>query len=558
MINLLEKFLQNQESEIIEYKEAKGESFSFNDIGKYFSALSNESNLNGINYGWLLFGITDDGTVCGTNFRKSGGLQNLKKEIANKTNQRMTFKNIHELNYKSKRVIIFQIPAAIPGIPTTWNGQAFSREKDSLVPLPLNKLDEIRRQQGYDWSKQIIESATIDDLDAEAIKVARENFYLKHSESATKIEVLKSMSDIDILNKAGVTIQGKITNTALILLGKEEAVHFFDGLIPRITWTLYNADNTIKSYEHFDPPFLLSVDKVYNKIRNEKYRYIAGQMTLFPLEVDQYEPDLIRELLHNCIAHQDYKLKGKINVLEYEDKLVFINEGNFIPQTIERALEQGYKPPYYRNAFLARAMVNLNMIDTDGIGIPKIFKMQIDKYFPLPSYNLENENRVIVSIYGKILDTNYTKLLHEKYASDIETVFLLDKVQKREKISKDDAAYLKKHKLIEGRYPNIYISYKIAELVGKQADYIKTKGLDEGYYKDLILEYIHKFKSAKKHDLVKLLNDKLPDNLSEKQKDRKIRYFLTTMRKEGIIMMNSTNKVSGSWVLTNQKTDNIK
>ena len=68
-----------------------------------------------------------------------------------------------------------------------------------------------------------------------------------------------------------------ITNTALILLGKEESSYLFDGFIPRITWTLYNGNGTVKAYEHFDMSLLLAVDKVYSKIRNEKYTYIAGQ-----------------------------------------------------------------------------------------------------------------------------------------------------------------------------------------------------------------------------------------------------------------------------------------
>lgn len=123
------------------------------------------------------------------------------------------------------------------------------------------------------------------------------------------------------------------------MLGSSESIHYFDGFIPRITWTLYNADNSVKAYEHFDVPMLLAVDRVYTRIRNVKYRYIAGQQTLFPDEVDQYEPELIKEIINNCIAHQDYRLRGKINVEEFEDKLVFINEGAFIPETIEQALE---------------------------------------------------------------------------------------------------------------------------------------------------------------------------------------------------------------------------
>lgn len=72
---------------------------------------------------------------------------------------------------------------------------------------------------------------------------------------------------------------------------------------------------------------------------------------MFPEEVDQYNSNLVKEIINNCIAHSDYRLRGKINVEEYEDRLVFINEGAFIPETVEQALEPRYKPPYYRNAF---------------------------------------------------------------------------------------------------------------------------------------------------------------------------------------------------------------
>ena len=249
---------------------------------------------------------------------------------------------------------------------------------------------------------------------------------------------------MEVLNKAGITIKGKITRTALLLLGKSESAYFFDGFIPRITWTLYNADNSVKAYEHFDMPMLLAVDKVYNKIRNEKYRYIAGQQTLFPDEVNQYEPELIKEIINNCIAHQDYRMRGKINVEEFEDKLVFINEGAFIPETIETALEPGYKPPYYRNVFLCNAMVNLYMIDTNSMGIPMMYQIQRDKCFPLPTYDLSIANRVRVTVYGKILDKNYTQLLHADTELNMRMVFLLDKVQKKEVISKESFKLLKR------------------------------------------------------------------------------------------------------------------
>lgn len=370
----LNEMISSSETEVIEFKEAKT-NYSFNEMGKYFSALSNEANIRGLKEGWLVFGVTDDGQFCDTEYRKQGGLQNLKKEIAASVNERLTFMEIYEISIDKHRVIMFQIPPAIRGIPTTWNGAAYARENESLTPLPMNKVDLIRSQIGVDWSKEIVEDAGFDDLDPKAVSLARQLFAKRRGDNKASQEIMETLTDIEVLNKAGITIKGKITRTALLLLGKEESSHFFDGFIPRITWTLYNADNSTKAYEHFDMPLLLAVDCVYAKIRNVKYRYIAGQSTLFPDEVDQYDPELVKEVLNNCIAHQDYRLRGKINVEEFEDRLVFINEGAFIPESVENALEPGYKPPYYRNTFLCNAMVNLYMIDTNSMGIPMMYQI---------------------------------------------------------------------------------------------------------------------------------------------------------------------------------------
>jgi ATP-dependent DNA helicase RecG len=543
IIQMIEAF----ESEVVEFKEAKS-NYSFNDIGKYFSALSNEANIRGLQEAWLIFGISDDKQFVGTEFRKQGGLQNLKKELVNGTNERLTFMEIYELTMEKCRVIAFQIPAAIRGIPTTWQGAAYAREYESVCPLPMNKVDLIRSQIGMDWSKEIVMDARIEDLDEEAIKKARELFSKRQSDRKKAQEVLKKLSDIEVLNKAGITIKGKITRTALLLLGKSESSYFFDGFIPRITWTLYNADKSVKAYEHFDMPMLLAVDKVYSKIRNEKYRYIAGQQTLFPDEVDQYEPELIKEVINNCIAHQDYRLRGKINVEEFEDRLVFINEGAFIPETIEQALEPGYKPPYYRNVFLCNAMVNLYMIDTNSMGIPMMYQIQRDKCFPLPTYDLNTINRVKVTVFGKILDKNYTQLLYSNEDLDMRTVFLLDQVQKQEVISKESFKQLKKRGLVEGRYPNIFVSFKVTDIVGQKAAYVRNKGLDDDICKQLIIKALESMGEASKQELMEVLEKALPEVLSDEQKSKKVSNLLQAMKREGIIATRGTNRYA-KWSL---------
>ena len=411
----------------------------------------------------------------------------------------------------------------------------------------MNKVDLIRSQVGMDWSKEIVKDATIKDLDPEAVAYARKMFSQKQENRKQAKEILSGLSDIEVLNKAGICFKGKITRTALLLLGKKESAFYFDGFTPRITWTLYNADKTVKAYEHFDMPLLLAVDKVYAKIRNEKYRYITEQQTLFPEEVQQYDADLVKEIINNCIAHSDYRRHGKINVEEFEDHLVFINEGAFIPETIEKALEPGYKPPYYRNAFLCNAMVNMYMIDTNSMGIPMIYNIQKARCFPLPSYDLDILNRVSVTVYGKVLDKNYTQLLHSKGDLDLKTVFLLDQVQKRKTISKEDYRSLKKSGLVEGRYPALYVSYKIAEAVGDKAGYVRNKGLDEKILKELIVSALRNG-PLKKADIYEAVRHAFPEVLSEEKQYKKLSNLLQKMKNEKIVGVRGS-AVHAEWFL---------
>ena len=56
-------------TEAVEFKEAKS-NYSFNGIGKYFPALSDEANLRSLKEGWLIFGITNKKVIQGTSYRQ--------------------------------------------------------------------------------------------------------------------------------------------------------------------------------------------------------------------------------------------------------------------------------------------------------------------------------------------------------------------------------------------------------------------------------------------------------------------------------------------------------
>ena len=552
----LMQLMQRWESEIVEFKEAKG-GYNEDKIGQYFSAISNEANLKGQQYGWFILGVSEkqDKYPVGTSF-KSGDpilMEKFKYEISKSTTDGMTFLDIIEIfpvyNGKSCRVLMFKIPAAVAGMPTEWKTRYFARNGESLVPLQQYKIDAIRNQERRDWSRQLLPGATISHLDREAIAFARKQYKEKMNRPHITEEV-DSMSDEEFLTKIKLIRDGKITNAAMILLGNSDHDTLFESA-PTIMWRLYGTDGSLKDYTIFTIPFITVADQIFAKIRNLTYRYMPNQLSLFPKETQQYDTWLLRELINNCIAHSNYQLGGRIYINESEDSINITNPGDFLPQTIEAVLQTTYNPPFYRNQLLSDAMVKFHMIDTATSGIKKVYRIQKEKYFPMPDFDLSNMKQVAVTVYGKTLDERYTYILFDHPELDLETVYLLDQVQKGkgQNLSKDAIAHLRKHKLVEGRIGNLYLSAEVSQSIDAEASYIRNKGFDDRYYKDLIVEYLKRYGKAKKQDIRNLLWDKLPDILDDKQKNSKISTLLTSLRLKDFITTDSPNQQKSHWIL---------
>ena len=531
-----------EENEIVEFKEAKNQ-FDKDKLGQYFSALSNEANLKGKSQAWLVLGVKNDKTTVGTSISEKQ-LNEYKLEIANHTSPKLSFIDVHKVIYQDKVVLLMEIPSAPQGMPVSWKGFWYGRDGESLGSLNMVEMDTIRNQvKSLDWSAQVIPTASIEDLSEEAIKKAREQFTIKNPSLLNEIN---GWDNLTFLNKAKITIQNKITNTAILLLGKPESEHFINPATAKITWILKDRDGVEKDYQHFVCPLLLDVEKIYGKIRNLKYRYLQDG-SLFPEEVDQFDPYIIREALNNCIAHQDYTFGGKINIVEREDGILsFSNLGTFIPLSIEKVINSDSPESKYRNPFLANAMVGLNMIDTIGSGIKKMFLIQKNKYFPLPDFDTTN-NKVQVQIIGKIVDINYARKIAQMPVLTLNEIILLDKVAKHKPLNKLEIATLKSKKLIEGRKPNFHISSNVANVTGDRADYIRQRGIDDSYCQKIITDYLQKFKVGKREDFEEILLDKLPDVLDITQKKNKIKNNLQSLKKQGVI-----EPLGKAWTMSKQ------
>lgn len=542
-----------QENARCEWKEFKNLKNSFcgnekDDVISYVSAIA---NMDG---GHLVIGVKDKTLeIVGTDISRL----TFNGQPAN--TQSATFKLTEQCTYLSseglsieefvtddtqKRVWIIHIPKHLPRRPVLAHKKAWQRIEDSLVEMTGERLAAILEEPIYnakDWSAEIVHDATIDDLDEVAIAKARQMFKKVHSRIPAA--EVNDWSVQTFLSKCGLSRNGGITRATIILLGKYESAFKLRPAVAQVTWTRRDANQDVVDYEHFTVPFILTVDEILSKIENLTLREMPGD-TLFPDTMKQYDDYTIREALHNCIAHQDYELQQRINFVENPGYLYYSNAGSFIPCTLENALRNEEPQTYFRNECLCRAMVDFNMIDTVSRGIKKMFSEQWRRHFPMPDYEIDAvKKKVVVRIYGNEINKRYTDLLKTNDTLTLWDCISLDAVQKGRAIHKDVAKDLLNRGLIEGEAPNYSISLGVAKDTRQLPSYTKTKGLDKGKLRQMILQYLENAgdEGAKRDSIYEYIKDVLPSNKTEEQRLRSLGDLLKTMKTESLIKTDGRN-----------------
>lgn len=188
-------------------------------------------------------------------------------------------------------------------------------------------------------------------------------------------------------------------------------------------------------------------------------------------------------------------------------------------------------------------MVELKMVDTIGSGIKKMFRLQKKRLFPLPDYDFKG-GRVTVTVYGRIIDMNYTTLLMQNADITLSEAEMLNRVQLGKPLSDYEVAYLRKKNLVEGRKNALVLAKPLAQAAGQKAEYSRHKGLSDKACESLILEALDDHKELSRKEINELLSKSLSDILTEKQRYDKISNLLRKMRLRGDIVNRGAGNVS--------------
>lgn len=359
------------ETEWVEFKHAEN-NFHFDDLGKYFSALSNEANLKARSFGWLVLGVKDKThDLVGTKYRSNRpDLDSLKQEVAVQTTNRITFEEIHELATPGGRIILFQIPAAMPGIPTAWKGHFYGRDGSSIGALSLREIEQIRGQsQAFEQGIALAGVGGDDVLDR--LDFSAYFTLTRQRLPDTKIGILTRLADDRLVARHGPDLFD-ITNLGAVLFARD--LTRFGRLGRKALRVIKYKGNgrIIAEREWNDPPARMGYAAnfeaavAYINSRLPENEHIGEALRT---EVRVYPEIAVRELVANTLIHQDFTVTGAGPVVEiFDDRMEMTNPGEPLVDP-QRFIDM---PPRSRNEGLAGFMRRVNICEERGSGIDKV------------------------------------------------------------------------------------------------------------------------------------------------------------------------------------------
>lgn len=526
--------LNIKENSNLEFKKAE-DSFSFDKLCGYSVAIANEHG------GYLILGITDKipRKIIGT--KAFPDISKTERALYDRLHLRI---DITEYFLEDKRIVVANIPSRPIGKPLELNGKYLMRVGESLLPMSSEQIEKIHKEKILDYSAEICESATMDDLSEEAIEAFR-NLWFKKSQN----KKLLSLPVQQLLKDAELIYDDKVTYAALILLGKKYSIGRFISN-NEIIFEYRNKEEQITHSQRIDfrDAFFNIYDKVWDTInlRNEVEHIQEG---LFIRDIPNFNEEVVRESILNAICHRDYTLTGSTFIKQFPHRLIIESPGGFLPGINPGNIIYQHSP---RNRRIAEAFQKCGLVERSGQGADKIFEKSISEGKAKPNYSGSDSYKVKLVLNGQVKDKQFIRFL-EKISEDknkflsIDELLILDDIREGIPISdssKDLLENLKSIGVIEvhgrGKGSKYILSQKYYEYINKKGIYTRKRGLDSIEKRELILKHLRQNKKASRDEV----NQIFP-NLTRDQ----VYNLLRRLKKENLIEFISERGNFGYWIL---------
>lgn len=524
---------QRESEDHVEFKKAEQGNFSYNGSGKtepkerrkcilgYVAALCNEKG------GRLVLGMHDTypHKVIGTK-QSEGAIGQLESDIYRDMGIRPL---IYELYDKDKlRVLVIEVPQHPVGKVFKYEDVPLMRVGEELKPMDDKTYISIIQEQEPDFSQLYCEGATLADLDPEAIAIMKEQYARKQNNPA-----FASMPDVQALSDLKLIAGDRITNAAVLLVGREE---YIDKVFPqaKVMLEYRNAESQIEfnKREVFGQPFFKLIDLLWTAI-NKENKFFPVREGAYIFQIPYFNETVIREVVNNAFAHRDYRRSSEIVIKLYPERLDIVNAGGF-PKgvSLDNLLTVPSTP---RNRLLADVLSKTGIVERSGQGMDKIFLYTLAEGKPQPDYTKSDDFDVTAILSAMVKDAGFAlfvqntqKTLPDKEKLTVFDVLELCKIRdgERRNIDKSIAKRLEEKGCIEKHGKTNAQFYTLPrfyyEMSGKAADYSMLVDWNANQMLAVLAPYLEKYEKAKKADILKIVGD----HITEKQ----FRSFMKQLR----------------------------
>ncbi len=518
----IDEILDSTEGENLEFKTAR-HNFHFEELVKYCAALANEGG------GSIVLGITDKRPrkVFGTHAFQQP--ERTRSGLIDKLYLNITFSDVQ---HSDGRVLAFHVPARPTGMPIKAEGVYWSRRGDSLIPMGEDELRRIFSEAGRDFSSEICQGASMNDLDLDAVEDFRRRWIAKSGN-----QNLATLSPDQLLSDAEALSDNQMTYAAMVLFGTRKAVGRHLAQAEFIfEYRRSGASGPAQQRREFRQGFFGFYDPLWNLInlRNDVQHFQSG---LFVLDIPTFSERVVREAVLNAVSHRDYQLGGSVFIRQYPRRLTVESPGGFpVGITTENILDR--QSP--RNRRIADILAKCGLVERSGQGMNLMYELSIQDSKSIPDFTGTDQYQVVLNLDGKVQDPRFLQFL-EKVGRETLNLFstadflLLDCVHRGKNIPnalQKRLQWLVDKGIIErfgrGRGVKHILSRRFYKMVDKKGAYTRKKGLDRETNKALLLKHIQE--NADSGSRLKELMQVLPD-LSDNQ----VKKLIAELKKEGKI-----------------------
>ena len=379
----LNAWMAEPEAERLEFKEAKA-NYDFDKLAKYCSALANEGG------GRIILGITDKRP------RRVVGCQAFPDPghtVARLTRALQFRIEFEEIQHPHGRVLVFNAPPHMLGVPVQHEGIYWARAGDELKPMPPDQLRRIFDEAAPDLSAELHPKAVLSDLDPALIERFRAMWRRKSANAA-----LDAVSPQQLLEDAELMQDGKLTLAALILAGTKAALGRYLAQA-EVIFEYRSSESSLAHQQRVEyrQGFLEVLDSIWTTInlRNETLHFQEG---FFIGDIPAFNEAVVREAILNAVTHRDYRRPESVFVRQYPRKLEIVSPGGFPDGITAENLLWKQSP---RNRRIAESCARCGLVERSGQGANRMFEESIKEGKPKPDFTGTDAHQVMTESWTR-------------------------------------------------------------------------------------------------------------------------------------------------------------